>query len=232
MHDASVTTPHLAYPNSNHVLDPQSQRQKEYICDDIPAQQPKPMASISNAQYNPSPPMSSVSPATPVVQVGIIPSVVNSAHGGESAHGGSAHTGVSAVSGDTTLTVPVRNDTRSLSNVTVSTSQSDVNVGMMYPDFLRKRTIPDRHMAVPREIDHGMLLESEKERMGIDASHGDMSDMLKLKNEKHDEKAETWNKLAEFPLFPLSGFGFLRRNFPHAPTISRRGHASCAMAYR
>ena len=188
MRDASATTPPLSYPYSNHGLDPQSHRQQAYSFDVMPAQQPKPMAGISNVQYNPSPPMSSVSSTTPVVQGGIIPSVVNSSHGGASLRGGSVHTVVSAVSGNTTLTAPVLNDTRSLSNVTVLTSQSDVNLGMMYPDFLRNRTITDRHMAVPREIDHGLLMESEKERMGSDASHGDMRALLKLKNEKRDEK--------------------------------------------
>ena len=108
----------------------------------------------------------------------------NLSHVGASAYGGSLRTGVSAVSWNTSLTLPVLNDTHSISNVTVSSPQSDIDIGMLYPDFLRRRGIPDRHMAVPREVHHGLLMESVNQRMGIDASNGDLSALLKMKKQE------------------------------------------------
>ena len=63
-------------------------------------------------------------------------------------------------------------------------------------------------MVVPHEVDHGLLMESNKERLGIDASHGDISALLRMKRKKHCEKGETRNRLAELSRSPLSGFGF------------------------
>ena len=118
-------------------------------------------------------------------------------------------TGVSSVSANAALTVPVLNDTRILTNVTVSPPQSDIDLVMLYPDFLRKRAIPDHHMVEPREIyHHGHLVESENERIGIDASHGDLSAFLNMKSEQRGDQEETWNKLTELSVFALPRFGF------------------------
>ena len=68
--------------------------------------------------------------------------------------------------------------------------------------------MPGKHMVVSDEVDHSLLMESERDRLGLDASNGDIGALLKLKSEKHDEKEETWNKLTELSLFALSGFGF------------------------
>ena len=54
---------------------------------------------------------------------------------------------------------------------------------MLYPDFLRNRIVHDRHMVAPHEVDHLMLMESDRGRLGVDSSRGDISALLKLKSE-------------------------------------------------
>ena len=63
-------------------------------------------------------------------------------------------------------------------------------------------------MVVPIEVDHGLLAEHERHQVGINPSIGDLSALLQMKNEIHDEKEETRNRLAELSVFALSGFGF------------------------
>ena len=172
----------------------QPQRQKAYRFDDVPMQKPKPMSGVPNVGYVPSPHGSSVS-SVPIIQGRIISSSIGSTRDGASVHSNAAPSGLSIASNHTTLTDPILGNARSLSNVTVSASQIDVNLGLLYHDFLRKRIVPDRHMVVPHEAGQCLLMESDMGRLGIDASHGDISALLKLKSEKHDEKEETWNKL-------------------------------------
>ena len=78
------------------------------------------------------------------------------------------------------LIAPKLDNYRRLPNVAVANSQADAQLGMMYPDCLRKRAVPDRHMVVPHEVDHSLLLERDKDRRGIDG-HGDIGALLKLK---------------------------------------------------
>lgn len=115
------------------------------------------------------------------------------------------HTGESGLAWNTALTVHVRSDNRIVSSVTVSSPHGDTARGLLYPDFLRKRAIPDRHMAVPREVDNGIITDSGKVREGINASRGDLVALRKMKSAKRSEKSEAWNKLAELPLCALSG---------------------------
>ena len=97
---------------------------------------------------------------------------------------------------------------RSVSNVTSPSATQNADLNMLYPDFLRKRAVPEKHLVVPLEVDHSLLMEVDKERVGTDASNGDIGALLKLKSEKLGEKEETWDKLTELSLFALSGFGF------------------------
>ena len=72
----------------------------------------------------------------------------------------------------------------SVSNVTTSSAQPNAGLNLSYPDFLRKRVAPEKRTVVPLEVDHSLLMEADKERIGIDASNGDIGALLKLKSEK------------------------------------------------
>ena len=124
------------------------------------------------------------------------------------------------------LVAPKLDNPRSLSNVAIANSQADAQVGLLYPDFLRKRATPGRHMVVPHEVDHSLLMECDRERRGIDGI-GDIGALLKLRNDKHDEKEETWNKLTELSMFALSVSVSLRRISVRARTIARRKLSFC-----
>ena len=62
------------------------------------------------------------------------------------------------------LDAPQLDSTRKLSNVTAPVVQANAALGLMYPDFLRKRIVPGKHMVVSDEVDHTLLMETERER--------------------------------------------------------------------
>ena len=134
--------------------------------------------------------------------------------------------GASTIPQSIKLTAPSLGN-HSVSNVTSSSVQSNADINLLYPDFLRKRVVPEKHMVVPLEVDHSLLMEVDKERIGIDASNGDIGALLKLKTEKLDENEETWNKLTELSLFALSGFGFFETKLG-AGTYNR-GKKACIL---
>ena len=82
-------------------------------------------------------------------------------------------------------------------------------------------------MVVPDEVDHSLLMETDRDRLGVDASRGDIGALLKLKSEKHDEKEDTWNKLTELALFALSGFGFFETKLGTGTYNRERKRAFC-----
>ena len=116
--------------------------------------------------------------------------------------------GASTIPKSIQLSAPLLDGARCVANVTAPAAQTDAALGLMYPDFLRKRIVPGKHMVVPDEVDRSLLMETDRERLGVDASQGDIGALLKLKSEKLDGEEETRNKLTELALFALSGFGF------------------------
>lgn len=73
--------------------------------------------------------------SVPIIQGRIVPNATSSDRDGVSVHSNASHSGMSAASINNTLTAPTLGNGRSLSNVTVSATQSDVSRGLLYPDF-------------------------------------------------------------------------------------------------
>ena len=58
-------------------------------------------------------------------------------------------------------------------------------------------------MAVHREVGHALIIEQEKEAIGLRAARGDLGVVLKLKSEKQDGKGEPRSRLNETPFPPF-----------------------------
>ena len=119
-------------------------------------------------------------------------------------------------------------DNRSVSNVAPSTTQPNADLGMMYPDFLCKRVVPGKHMVVPIEVDHSWLMESDKERLGTDASCGDIGALLKLKSEKWTKRRKLGTSSPNYHYSHCPGLGSLKPNWAHGRIIGGKEHAFCA----
>ena len=113
----------------------------------------------------------------------ILPTPANVSHDGRPIRSSPLYSGTSTAPGDTALSSATPEDNRSLTNVTPTAAQSDVQLGLLYRDSIRKCMAPDRHMAVPREVGRRLLMETDKYRLGVGASRGNISALLKLKSE-------------------------------------------------
>ena len=228
-HEPVSTTDVSQRRNSTGAVDGHVPRQKAYSFDDpvVPVVQTKPPTQPISA---PPPKIESAhvpvktAPVQPtIIQGRVCPTPISMIQSGP-AHGNIMKNATPGTT-DYKLSAPSLDNNRSLSNVTACPPQGDASLGMLYPDSLRKRAVPDRHMVVLDEVDHGLLMESDKGRLTGLTSHGDIGALLKLKNDKHDEKDDTWNKVAELSLFALSGFGFFETKLGTG-TYSREKKAS------
>ena len=88
--------------------------------------------------------------------------------GGRVAQDSTIPSGASTIPQSIKLAAPQLDSARRLSNVTSPAVQANATLGLMYPDFLRKRIMPGKHMVVPGEVDRSLLMESERGRLGLD----------------------------------------------------------------
>ena len=210
------TTPVTDIPqrrNSTGVVNDQTVRQKAYSFDDdvAPTTQTSAPSQVTVAHPAKTEPakIEKTEPVPPsIIQGRVLTNPVSVIQQSGPAHRNIMQNAVSTGSPVINLAAPTLDNNRNLPNVTACPPQSDAKLGLMYPDFLRKRAVPDRHMVVLGEVDHGLLMESDKDRLAGLSPHGDIGALLKLKSDKHDEKEDTWDKLTELSLFALSGFGF------------------------
>ena len=140
-----------------------------------PTQTSAQISTVPTTGPEPPRPMSSVSSSSPLAH-GRVVSTDNKAP-----PGGSVRDGVPNVTCGYTLSAPILNDNRSLTNGDVSPAQKDGELSHLYPDFLPKRIVPGRYMVVPRELGHGLLMGRAKEKSGVNASRGDLSARRKMR---------------------------------------------------